>query len=71
MKPITPEFISSLTSIVIATIGGIIGVAVLFLPSVTEAKWATGMGLAGTTIAEGSLILPNFSSDRSPTLVML
>jgi hypothetical protein len=30
MKTITPEFIHSLTPIFIATIGGIIGIAVLF-----------------------------------------
>ena len=51
MKTITPEFIHSLTPIFIATIGGIIGIAVLFSPSVNDAKWAAGMGLAGTAIA--------------------
>lgn len=52
MKPITSEFISSLTPIFIATIGGIIGVAVLISPTANDAgKWSAGMGLAGTAIA--------------------
>jgi hypothetical protein len=51
MKSITPEFINSLTPIFIAMIGGIIGVTVLISPSANDAKWAAGMGLAGTAIA--------------------
>ncbi len=52
MKSFTPEFISSLTPIFIATIGGVIGLAVLISPSANDAgKWSAGMGLAGTAIA--------------------
>jgi hypothetical protein len=51
MKRITPELIHSLTPIFIATIGGIIGVAVLFVPTNNDAKWSSAMGLAGTAIA--------------------
>ncbi len=52
MKSITPELISSLTPIFIATIGGIIGVAVLVTPSANDpGKWSAGIGLAGTAIA--------------------
>jgi hypothetical protein len=56
MKSITPELINSLTPIFIATIGGIIGVTVLIAPSSQgdSAKWASGMGLAGTAIAGAS-----------------
>jgi hypothetical protein len=56
MKSITPELISSLTPIFIATIGGIIGVTVLVAPSSQgdSAKWASAMGLAGTAIAGAS-----------------
>ena len=50
MKLITPEFIYSITPIFIATIGGIIGVTVLVTDS-DDAKWSSGMGLAGTAIA--------------------
>lgn len=51
MKPTAPELINSLTPILIATIGGIIGVTVLVTPSNSDAKWSAGMGLAGTAIA--------------------
>lgn len=52
MKSFTPEFLSSLTPIFIAAIGGVIGLAVLISPSANDAgKWSAGMGLAGTAIA--------------------
>ena len=52
MKSFTPEFITSLTPIFIASIGGIIGVAVLVSPAGNDTGKATaGMGLAGTAIA--------------------
>ena len=50
MKLLTPEFIYSITPIFIATIGGIIGVTVLVTDS-DDAKWSSGIGLAGTAIA--------------------
>ena len=53
MKPITAQLINSLTPIFIATIGGIIGVTVLLTDS-NDAKWSSGMGLAGTAIAGAS-----------------
>ncbi len=34
-----------------ATIGAVIGVAVLVSPKITDAKWSAGLGLAGTAIA--------------------
>lgn len=52
MKPITPEFMNSLTPIFIAMIGGIIGITVLVSPTANDpAKWSAGMGLAGAAIA--------------------
>ena len=54
MKSITPEFINSLTPIVSATIGGIIGVAALFIITDDPAKSSSAMGLAGTAIAGAS-----------------
>ncbi len=50
MKLLTPEFIYSITPIFISTIGGIIGVTVLVTDS-DDAKWSSGIGLAGTAIA--------------------
>lgn len=47
------EIIRAVTSLFIATIGGVIGVAVLFVPDTkdNDAKWSAGIGLAGTAIA--------------------
>ena len=53
MKPITPEFMNALTPIVIATIGGIIGVSALFIID-DATKLSSAMGLAGTAIAGGA-----------------
>jgi hypothetical protein len=52
MKPITPELINSLTPVLIAIIGGIIGVTVIVKAPAKD--WASGMGLAGTAIAGAS-----------------
>lgn len=51
MKSITPELIQALTPVFIATIGGIIGVTVLFVDTNDAEKWSSAMGLAGTAIA--------------------
>ncbi|NEQ20114.1 MAG: hypothetical protein F6K28_12880 [Microcoleus sp. SIO2G3] len=47
------EIIRALTPLFIATIGGVIGVAVLFAPNTqnNDAKWSAAIGLAGTAIA--------------------
>ena len=47
------EIIRAVTPLFIATIGGVIGVAVLFVPDTkdNDAKWSAGIGLAGTAIA--------------------
>lgn len=50
MKSISPEVIRALTPMLLATIGGAIGIAVLVAPVPVE-KWTAGMGLAGTAIA--------------------
>lgn len=76
MKPITPELINSLTPIFIALIGGIIGVAVIVKTSDNDsAKWAAGMGLAGTAIAGASGLAqsgksPSTVSEHNPKLVI-
>lgn len=51
MKSLTPEVIRAITPMFMATIGAVIGVAVLVSPKITDAKWSAGLGLAGTAIA--------------------
>ena len=62
MKLITPEFMNSLTPIVIATIGGIIGVVALFIAEDT-AQLSSAMGLAGTAIAGGAGLAQSSKSE--------
>ena len=64
MKLITPEFIDSLTPILIAMIGGIIGVTVLVTDG-DDAKWSSGMGLAGTAIAGAAGLAQSSKSEQS------
>ena len=64
MKPITPEFMNSLTPIVIATIGGIIGVAALFITD-DATKSSSAMGLAGTAIAGGAGLAQSSKSEST------
>jgi hypothetical protein len=46
------NLIRAFTPLLLATLGGAIGVAVLFLPQNADSvKWSAGMGLAGTAIA--------------------
>jgi hypothetical protein len=51
MKYLTPEIIRAMTPMFIASVGAIIGVAVLFSPGISDAKTSAGFGLAGTAIA--------------------
>ena len=51
MKQLTPEFIRAITPLFIASIGGVIGVVVVLVPTIEDAKWSSAMGLAGTAIA--------------------
>ncbi|MEO1347875.1 MAG: hypothetical protein AAFW84_03615 [Cyanobacteria bacterium J06635_15] len=46
-----PELIKAFTPMFIATIGGVIGISVIFSPNVEEAQQAAAIGLAGTAIA--------------------
>lgn len=66
MKSSTPELINSLTPIFIAMIGGIIGVTVLVTSSDKDsAKWASGMGLAGTAIAGAAGLAQSSKSEST------
>lgn len=51
MKNITPEFIRAITPLCLASIGGLIGVVVIFVLNMEAAKWSSALGLAGTSIA--------------------
>ncbi len=51
IKVMNPETIRALTPVFLATIGGVMGIAVLVTPNLGEAKWSAGFGLAGTAIA--------------------
>jgi hypothetical protein len=65
MKPITPELINSLTPIFIAAIGGIIGLAVIFMPATDATKWSSAMGLAGTAIAGAAGLAQSAKSEST------
>ncbi|WP_413166804.1 hypothetical protein ACL6C3_08895 [Capilliphycus salinus ALCB114379] len=65
MKLPTPQFIESVTPIFIASIGGIIGVTVLLTDSNNDAKWSSGMGLAGTAIAGAAGLAQSSKSEST------
>jgi hypothetical protein len=60
-----PETIRALTPIILATIGGAIGIAVLIAPGINEAKWTAGFGLAGTAIAGAAGLAQSTKSESS------
>lgn len=51
MKNSISEIIESLTPLILATIGALIGVVVLVQPKISETRATAGFGLAGTAIA--------------------
>ena len=51
MKNSIPEVIEAVTPLILAAIGGLIGVVVLLQPGISETKATAGLGLAGTAIA--------------------
>jgi uncharacterized membrane protein len=63
MKSLTPEVIQAITPIFMATIGGVIGVAVLVSPNITSSKWSAGLGLAGTAIAGAAGLAQNSKNE--------
>lgn len=46
-----PEVIRAFTPVFLATIGGLIGLAVTFAPNLENDQRSSGLGLAGTAIA--------------------
>lgn len=65
MKSMNPEVIRAFTPIFFGIIGGLVGVAVLVAPNVSDAKWAAGMGLAGTAIAAAAGLAQTTKSESS------
>ena len=64
MKPTnSTELIRALTPILIAIIGGAIGVSAILLDGVKEDKLTAAMGLAGTAIAGASGLAQSNKSD--------
>ena len=65
MKDSTPEFIRAITPLFLASIGGLIGVVVLLVPTMDAAKSSSALGLAGTAIAGAAGLAQ--SNDKSET----
>ena len=61
----TPEIIRAATPLVLASIGCVIGGMVIFNPSLSDARWASGMGLAGTAITGAAGLAQSNSKDNS------
>lgn len=60
-----PETIRALTPMFLAAIGGLVAIAVLIIPGVSDAKWAAGMGLAGSAIAGAAGLAQTTKSESS------
>ncbi|MBW4563848.1 MAG: hypothetical protein KME32_22445 [Mojavia pulchra JT2-VF2] len=63
MKSFTPEVIRAITPMFMASIGAVIGVAVLFSPNTNDAKSSAGLGLASTAIAGAAGLAQNSKSE--------
>jgi hypothetical protein len=59
------ENIQAVTPLFLGAIAGIIAIAVVFAPNMSDAKSAAGFGLAGTAIAGASGLAQNKSSDNA------
>lgn len=63
----TPEIIRAATPLILASIGCLIGGMVIFNPNLTDARWSSGMGLAGTAITGAAgLAQSNGRSNDNP-----
>lgn len=63
----TPEIIRASTPLILAGIGCVIGGMVICNsdPNFTDARWASGMGLAGTAITGAAGLAQSNSKDNS------
>jgi hypothetical protein len=57
-----PEVLQSLTPIILATLGCLIGVAALLVPNLSNEKATAALGLAGTAFAGAAGLAKNESS---------
>ena len=68
MKNSIPEIIESLTPLILATIGAVIAIVILFQPSISETRATAGFGLAGTAIAGAAGLARTGSSEQDFSL---
>ena len=60
-----PETIQAVTPLFLGAIGGVLGLAVILSPHISDAKWAAGFGLAGTAIAGASGLAQNRNAESA------
>jgi hypothetical protein len=58
-----PEVIRAFTPVFLATVGGAIGLAVIFAPNLQDDQRASGIGLAGTAIAGAAGLAQNTKNE--------
>ncbi|MEH1789683.1 MAG: hypothetical protein V7L23_30035 [Nostoc sp.] len=59
------EAIQAITPLFLGGIGLTLGLAVVFSPQISDAKWAAGFGLAGTAIAGASGLAQNRNAESA------
>ena len=60
-----PEIIRASTPLILAGIGCVIGGMVIFNPKLSDARWSSGIGLAGTAITGAAGLAQSNRSDNS------
>jgi hypothetical protein len=58
-----PEVIRAFTPVFLATVGGALGLAVIFAPTLEDDQRASGIGLAGTAIAGAAGLAQNTKNE--------
>lgn len=66
-KEMVPDVIRACTPLFLATVGGLIGLAVLTQPKLSEGRWAAGLGLASTAIAGAAGLAQNTKFESNIT----
>jgi hypothetical protein len=62
-----PEVIRAFTPVFLATVGGALGLAVIFAPTLEDDQRASGIGLAGTAIAGAAGLAQNTRNEGNIT----
>ena len=60
-----PEIIRASTPLILAVIGCVIGGMVIFNPQLSDARWSSGIGLAGTAITGAAGLAQSNSREDS------